>query len=66
LNLAFVAKPANRDREKWKGFAIINADENMMQNMESATQLQESLLSVMETKARLPVRQTVITFPINV
>ncbi|XP_046448670.1 uncharacterized protein LOC124197333 isoform X2 [Daphnia pulex] len=47
---AFVAKPANRDREKWKGFAIINADENMMQNMESATQLQESLLSVMETK----------------
>ncbi|EFX76486.1 hypothetical protein DAPPUDRAFT_306143 [Daphnia pulex] len=51
---AFVAKPANRARDKWKGFEIINADENMMQNIESVTQLQASLLSVMETKARLP------------
>ena len=55
LNLAFIAKPANRDREKWKGFEIINADKDMMQNFESVTQLQAKLLSVMETKARLPV-----------
>lgn len=55
LNLVFVAKPANRARDKWKGFEIINADENMMQNIESATQLQASLLSFMETKVRLPV-----------
>lgn len=52
LNLVFVKKPT---KQEWKAFEIINADENMMQNFETVTQLKAKLLSVMETKARLPV-----------
>nr|CAH0101935.1 unnamed protein product [Daphnia galeata] len=41
-------------KQEWKAFEIIDADENTMTNLGTANQFQAKLLSVMETKTRLP------------
>lgn len=57
MNLVFITRTS---KQEWKAFEIIDADENTMTNLGTANQFQAKLLSVMETKTRLPVRQTIV------